>query len=361
LDAATRPTDLDMKYEAPESLGPVDRFLVGLIKDERDLVIVHTALWRALAIPSAIFVYATGGAWWAAAAHITLVFPMFMARYVLMLHCVSHRRLFKRNVLNHFIPLVLGPLYGQTPYTYFAHHMGMHHPENNLYDDLSSTMKYQRDSKLGFLQYWADFFFVGMIKVPLYFARRKRGKLMRMFLFGEIAWYAGVAAGLVFAPLATFWVFVLPFLLIRVLMMCGNWAQHTFVDADDPNNAYKNSVTLTNARHNRRCFNDGYHVVHHIKPGLHWSEMPASFEENLAEYGRHKAIVFDGINNFQRVWTLVMRRDYDTLAEHMVDLPGWSPSHEEKVALLQARTRACPRTEWNDTPTHARAHARAAA
>ena len=35
----------------------------------------------------------------------------------------------------------------------------MHHVENNLPDDLSSTMRYQRDSFLHFLVYFGRFFF----------------------------------------------------------------------------------------------------------------------------------------------------------------------------------------------------------
>ncbi len=34
--------------------------------------------------------------------------------------------------MNHVIPWLLGPFFGQTPNTYFAHHMGMHHREENL-------------------------------------------------------------------------------------------------------------------------------------------------------------------------------------------------------------------------------------
>ena len=29
---------------------------------------------------------------------------------------------------------------------------------------------------------------------------------------------------------------------------------------------------------NQKTFNDGYHVIHHIKPGLHWTMLPQEFE-----------------------------------------------------------------------------------
>ncbi len=64
---------------------------------------------------------------------------------------------------------------------------------------------------------------------------------------------------------ATLTVFVAPVVIARVLMMCGNWAQHAFVDAADPGNPYRNSLTCIHARYNRRAFNDGYHIHHHVK------------------------------------------------------------------------------------------------
>ncbi|WP_090601813.1 hypothetical protein [Parapedobacter koreensis] len=41
--------------------------------------------------------------------------------------------------------------FGHMADTYYAHHVGMHHAENNLKDDKSSTMSYQRDSLKSFL------------------------------------------------------------------------------------------------------------------------------------------------------------------------------------------------------------------
>ena len=51
---------------------------------------------------------------------------------------------FKNRKLNLYIPWLLGPFFGETPETYFVHHVGMHHVEENLEDDLSSTMPYKR-------------------------------------------------------------------------------------------------------------------------------------------------------------------------------------------------------------------------
>jgi fatty acid desaturase len=141
---------------------------------------------------------------------------------------------------------------------------------------------------------------------------------------------------------ATLVVFVAPVLLVRTLMMVGNWGQHAFVDRDEPGNAYKNSITCVNTRYNRRCFNDGYHIHHHVRATCHWSDYPAEFEDNKETYGREDAIVFDGIDFFQ-VWVLLMLGQHKRLAERVVKLPGAPErSKEETVAWLRERLRAIP-------------------
>ncbi len=75
---------------------------------------------------------------------------------------------------------------------------------------------------------------------------------------------------------ATLVVFILPFVISRIIMMVGNWAQHAFIDAGDPSNHYKNSITCINTKYNHKCWNDGYHISHHVKPNMHWTEHPCS-------------------------------------------------------------------------------------
>jgi hypothetical protein len=84
-------------------------------------------------------------------------------------------------------------------------------------------------------------------------------------LAGELLFIA-TAVGLAYVNWrATLVVFFIPVVAVRFLMMAGNWGQHAFVAADAPESAFKNSITCLAARYNRRCFNDGYHIGHHVK------------------------------------------------------------------------------------------------
>jgi hypothetical protein len=265
----------------------------------------------------------------------------YVDRFTLMLHCTSHRVLFDKRVswLNHVIPWVLSPFFGQSPDTYFTHHLGMHHPENNLTDDLSSTMRYQRDNLLHWLHYFVSFFFTGLPRLVGYHLKNGNGRLARRTAVGELSFYALVGVTLWLDWRAALVVFMVPMVAVRLMMMQGNWAQHAFVDGSDPSNPYRNSITCINTRYDRRCFNDGYHIYHHVRARHHWSDYPAEFEQNRSVYGAQDAIVFDGIDFFM-VWVLLMRGAYDKLASRFIRLPGAPERTDEQVIeLLKSRLR----------------------
>ncbi|MBJ6143498.1 fatty acid desaturase [Hymenobacter sp. BT559] len=334
----------DPVYIRPTTQSYLDNWLLRYLQDPRDLPFAHLMLKIAatmLPLAVALFVPALRGAWWWAVFGLFFYFSnaRFKGPFGLMLHCTSHRVLFKKQHgwLNHIIPWVLGPLFGQTPESYFVHHMGMHHPENNMPADESSTMAYKRDSLRGFLRYLGDFLLLGAVRLASYFTRRNKTTLRFRLLRGEMV-YLGLVVVLSFVSLrGTLAVFVVPFVLSRVIMMLGNWAQHAFVDAATPANCYTNSVTCINTAYNHKCWNDGYHISHHLKPALHWTDHPAHFRQHLGEYIAQKAIVFDGIH-FLHIFFYLMAKRYDLLARHFVLLDGAPRDEASVVAFLRSRT-----------------------
>lgn len=345
---ATGPSVLTLSKSDPRDPGPgprsfVERWFARRLRDERDLKFVRVAGVMSLLIwPAAASFYLFDLPGWLAFVYVPLLFGLGAGRFTLMLHAVCHRPTFKRDHkwLENWIPWTIGPFFGHTPNSFYVHHMGMHHPENNLPPDLSSTMAYQRDRFSHFLHYWARFFFFGTGHLLRYMKSRNRRKLFKRFVVGEGAWYLTIALLMALDPVATFVVFIVPWLLIRWFMMCGNWAQHAFVDIDDPGNCYRNSTCLTDVPYNHKCYNDGYHIVHHIKPALHWTEMPDWMMDRLDDFGREDALVFQGLGNNQVVWWCLMKDDYGKLADHLVDLPGAPQrTREQKIAMLQERVR----------------------
>jgi len=333
-------TTQDPKWVKPERYNLLERLFLPFMKDERDLIFIRVTFIITLTVPPLAGLLFLSQPWivgLAAIPYLGFVFLTFGGRYGLMLHAVGHRPIFKREYrwMQTYIPWVLGPFLGHTPTSFAAHHMWMHHAENNMLGDASATLPYKRDSFLHFLHYVGRFYFVGHIHLMRYLSLRGRGKIAWRFLYGEfcwlilaaVAWWVNWAAALV--------VFIVPMLMMRWLMMAGNFAQHAFVDMEDPDNAFKNSNNLINAKYNQKAYNDGYHIVHHIKPAMHWTEMAQYFEDNYQRFVDADSVIFDGIADNQAVWFLLMTKNYDKLARHLVDFRG--RSHDEKVAFLKKR------------------------
>ena len=82
---------------------------------------------------------------------------------------------------------------------------------------------------------------------------------------------------------------------------------------------------------NQKTFNDGYHVIHHIKPGLHWTMLPQEFENTLAKHREEGALTFTG--HFFEIGLWTFTHNWDQLVKHSVHLlrPGEQPPPREAV------------------------------
>lgn len=319
-----------------------EQFALQMIRDKRDLPFIKLLVGVFIfVIPFAFFLFVTRHLnIWISASYLALVLGYFLGPVILMVHNTCHNPLFRLeySYLKPLISWVVGPFFGQSPETYFAHHVIMHHNENNLSSDISSTRAYQRDSIFGFLKYLFSFYFLGFPTLLLYMHKRKRRKFFQKVLIGELSFYSLIAVLLWFNWKATLVVFIIPFIVARFAMMAGNWAQHAFLDRDAPNDNYLNSITCINSVYNKRCFNDGYHIGHHIKPTRHWTDMPEDFLKNQNLYAEKKAVVFQGIDYFG-IWFILMFKRYDWLQKYLVQLDDIFLTKSEKINFLKSRTR----------------------
>jgi fatty acid desaturase len=332
----------------------LDRCFLRLIRDPRDLPFVYMTLRVTFTlVPLGVLLYmpfVTGPWWWAIASVYFFINNItFKGPFGLMLHCTTHRPFFKRPWMNHYLPWVLAPFFGQSPETYHAHHIGMHHAENNLEPDESSTMPYQRDSGRAFLRYFVVFFFTGIYTLAAYFFRRKRNRLLYRVVRGELLFLLFCAALCLVNWQATLVVFILPFVIFRLVAMAGNWVQHAFISQDQPGNHYQNSITCINVKFNHKCWNDGYHISHHIDPTMHWTDHPAFFQAHLGEFARERAVVFAGLN-YLDIFVMLLRGRYDLLAHHFVNVGDVYTSDEEVIAFLRSRTAPVPFTNVQAPP-----------
>jgi hypothetical protein len=171
-----------------------------------------------------------------------------------------------------------------------------------------------------------------------YLFLRKKRRLAHNAMAGEFSFFAFCIVMCFINLHATIAVFLVTFFISRIIMVVGNWTQHSFIDPADPANPYKSCITTLNVKYNIRCWNDGYHSSHHARPALHWTEHPVSFQQTIDEYARNKAIVFDGLD-FGGVFLCLMTKNYKKLANHLVNVKAEFESEAEALALLKERTR----------------------
>ncbi|KID91306.1 acylamide-delta3(E)-desaturase, partial [Metarhizium majus ARSEF 297] len=225
---------------------PYVRVARSIVRVETDVVMLtHLLLYFSTSVPSAMFLF-----WKFTWVHGLLHFIMqvsYMGTYTLMMHQHIHMRgILNRglSILDSLFPYITDPLMGHTWNSYYYHHVKHHHVEGNGPDDLSSTIRYQRDNVLHFLYYTARFFFLIWLDLPLYFIRKGWPAVAIKAAFWELSWYTTLFTLYQYNPKATFTVFLLPLLLLRSGLMLGNWGQHAFVDHDEPNSDYRSSITL---------------------------------------------------------------------------------------------------------------------
>ncbi|KAL7795851.1 hypothetical protein V8C37DRAFT_373641 [Trichoderma ceciliae] len=337
----------DLPNRLPKSannlfLQPFIRWARKTARHETDVVmIVHLILYLTTSVPSAILLFRNFNLIHGCIHAIMQVY--YVGTYTLMMHQHIHQHGIlskKYATFDKLFPYITDPLMGHTWNSYFYHHVKHHHVEGNGPNDLSSTIRYQRDDIFHFLHYVGRFFCLVWLDLPLYFAQKgRRGLAARAaaWEFGTYFFYYTMATFI--NRQATIFVYIIPFLLLRLGLMAGNWGQHAFVDPDEPDSDYRSSITLVDVASNRFCFNDGYHTSHHLNPLRHWRDHPISFLEQRDTYGKNGAILFHNIDFLMITYRLLVK-DYEHLAKCLVPLGAQADlTMEGRVEFLKRLTR----------------------
>ncbi|KAI3392389.1 hypothetical protein diail_5740, partial [Diaporthe ilicicola] len=315
----------------------------SIVRVETDVVMLtHMILYFTTSVPSALWLFCHFT--WAHGVMHTVMQVSYTGAYTLMMHQHIHGRgVLARPYawLDLAFPYLLDPLMGHTWNSYFYHHVKHHHVEGNGPDDLSSTIRYQRDSLWHFLHYVGRFYFFVWFDLPLYFIRKNRPSFALKAAFWEFSSYALQYTMWKLNWRASIFVFLLPLAIMRLGLMIGNWGQHALVDRDEPDSDYRSSITLIDVPSNRHCFNDGYHTSHHLNPMRHWREHPVAFLKAKHTYASNGALVFHDIDYLFMTVTL-LRKDYARLAQCMVPIGEKQirMTMEERAAMLRRHTTA---------------------
>ncbi len=216
-------------------------------------------------------------------------------------HNHMHRRTFHSAWANILLDHWLGLMTGTTSTSIITEHNLRHHGHNNSEDD------YVRASLVGFRSQWLNvlcFFprawFELYFRKPLDFAIwwKTNRTLFWRGLAEQISLWGVFVTLLIFDWRATLLYIALPWLHGQWWLVTFNLLQHQALAPDDP---WQNSRNLTGRWLNFFFFNVGFHTAHHLKPTLHWSELPRFHAEQIAPR-IDPALVSPNLWSFYRDW-----------------------------------------------------------
>ena len=241
---------------------------------------MKTTLFRHRAdIPAALFVLGIFGL--QLTVFFTVTDPLQAAGWVALLmmaqvscgaicHNHHHVNIFTARPLNRLLEVVMYLQTGTSPYSWTIHHnIGHHHEYLNPARD-PSAWKFADGRPMPRLYY--DIVNAAMIYPEIW--RIGRGypvlftRFKRMFLLSNLV----LLGFFLVDPVMTLIVFVAPMLILLVLLLDNTFLQHSGLELDNHLVASRN---VENRIYNLTSWNLGFHAAHHMRPGIHWTELPA--------------------------------------------------------------------------------------
>ncbi len=210
-----------------------------------------------------------------------LAVPLFFASMVSasIHHNHQHVNVFRKPWLNRIFEMPLTLQTGVGPYTWVLHHNLGHHlnylqQRSEKGDVDESRWMRVNGSVMGRTEY--SIFLFLKHHFDIYQVGKKHPRIYRNYLLMRIPLYSLVALLLWLNPVNGVILFVLLPMATLLHTCSATYEHHSGLETENHLLASRNNLSKA---YNLLSQNLGYHTAHHMRPGLHWSELPKYHEQ----------------------------------------------------------------------------------
>ena len=197
-------------------------------------------------------------------------------------HNHMHLTVFTNRIWNSTLQILLTFAIGQPPTGIITAHNERHHkhPETEL-DFVRTNLVRFRWNALNILLFPFASIAAMYREKPsdLSTWKTKRPRLFRQAILERAVFYPSLLALIIIDFRATALFLILPWITAQFTLVGMNLLQHQ--DCDHGSD-FDHSRNLTGKASNWLLLNNGFHTAHHLRPSLHWSELPAYHHEHIA-------------------------------------------------------------------------------
>ncbi len=238
----------------------------SLIRRRQDLAAVAVVALVFVAQLTVFFVI--DNLWLAALCVFALLFAQISCGAICHNH--HHANIFRWRPLNRLLEIVLFLQTGTSPFSWTLHHnIGHHHHYLHPQQDPSSWR--HRDGR-PMTRWYYDLVNAAMIYPEIWRIGPSRPRLFARFKRMLVISNLVLLCFLLIDPVMALIVFIAPMPIMLVLLLDNTWLQHSGLDTRHHLTASRN---VENRLYNLTSWNLGYHAAHHLRPGVHWSALPA--------------------------------------------------------------------------------------
>jgi fatty acid desaturase len=200
-------------------------------------------------------------------------------------HNALHSTVFKKKWMNRVLQVLLTFIYGMPVTLFVPVHNLSHHKHAQSQKDVMRSMKLR-----------SKFNLINVLRAPSLMAwdtikddiryfkvQKKKGATIYKHLRVELAFLVAFGLLLLFVDWKNFlWLIFLPWQASQAFIVGINFVQHDGCDPDQT--GYNHSRNLTGKPFNWFFLNNGFHTIHHMQPGLHWSKAAEAHERLVAPH-----------------------------------------------------------------------------